>query len=78
VRTTCYSYVSINPKQSEGNSPIEMFPFPSIEIGLFAVGLWVNVKPEKEKIGNYLLMYVIAMSLAIGFFKQEVVNIVLG
>ncbi|MHA1241389.1 MAG: hypothetical protein ACTSQU_11445 [Promethearchaeota archaeon] len=52
--------------------------FFALMVGLFAVGLWVNVKPEKEKIGNYLLLYVIAMSLAIGFFKQETVIIVLG
>ena len=45
---------------------------------LFAVGLWKNVKPDKVKVGNYLLIYVIAMSLAIGFFKQATVNIVLG
>jgi len=47
-------------------------------VGLFAVGLWKNVKPEKKKMGNYLLYYVIVMSLAIGFFKLETVNIVLG
>ncbi len=47
-------------------------------IGLFAVGLWKNVKPEKEKIGNYLLYYVIVMSLAIGVFKGETMMIVLG
>jgi hypothetical protein len=52
--------------------------FAALMVGLFAVGLWVNVKPEKEKMGNYLLIYVVAMSLAIGFFKQEVINIVLG
>ena len=52
--------------------------FFALTVGLFAVGLWKNVKPEKEKIGNYLLYYVIVMSLAIGFFKLGTVNIVLG
>ncbi|MBY8979703.1 MAG: hypothetical protein KGD72_04885 [Candidatus Lokiarchaeota archaeon] len=52
--------------------------FSALMVGLFAVGLFINVKPEKEKLGNYLLIYVIAMSLAIGFFKQATVNIVLG
>jgi hypothetical protein len=52
--------------------------FFALMVGLFAVGLWKNVKPDKVKVGNYLLMYVIAMSLAIGFFKQGTVIIVLG
>ena len=52
--------------------------FSALMVGLFAVGLWVNVKPEKEKIGNYILIYVIALALAIGFFKQETVIIVIG
>jgi len=52
--------------------------FFALAVGLFAVGLWKNVKPEKEKIGNYLLYYVIVMSLAIGIFKLENLNIVLG
>jgi hypothetical protein len=52
--------------------------FFALTVGLFAVGLWKNVKPEKDKIGNYLLMYVVAMSLAIGFFKNENMIIVLG
>ena len=52
--------------------------FFALMVGLFAVGLWKNVKPDKVKVGNYLLIYVIAMSLAIGFFKQATVNIVLG
>jgi len=43
--------------------------FSALMVGLFAVGLFKNVKPEKEKMGNYLLYYVIIMSLAIGFFK---------
>ena len=51
--------------------------FFALMVGLFAVGLFKNVKPE-SKLGKWLLMYVIAMSLAIGFFKQETVNIVLG
>lgn len=41
----------------------------ALMVGLFAVGLFKNVKPEKEKMGNYLLYYVIIMSLVIGFFK---------
>jgi len=45
--------------------------FFALTVGLFAVGLWKNVKPEKDKIGNYLLYYVIVMSIAIGFFKNE-------
>jgi len=52
--------------------------FSALMVGLFAVGLFVNVKPDKEKLGNYLLYYVIVMSLAIGFFKQATVNIVIG
>ena len=52
--------------------------FFALTVGLFAVGLWKNVKPEKDKIGNYLLYYVIVMSLAIGFFKNENMIIVLG
>jgi len=43
--------------------------FSALSVGLFAVGLFVNVKPEKEKIGKILLLYVVAMSLLIGVFK---------
>ena len=43
--------------------------FSALMVGLFAVGLFMNVKPEKEKIGKLLLLYVIAMSLLIGLFK---------
>jgi len=43
--------------------------FSALMVGLFAVGLFINVKPEKEKMGNYLLYYVVVMSLVIGFFK---------
>jgi len=43
--------------------------FSALSVGLFAVGLWVNVKPDKEKIGKILLLYVIVMSLLIGVFK---------
>ncbi len=43
--------------------------FSALMVGLFAVGLWMNVKPEKEKIGKILLLYVVAMSLLIGVFK---------
>ena len=52
--------------------------FFALTVGLFAVGLWKNVKPEKDKIGNYLLYYVIVMSLVIGFFKNENMITVLG
>jgi len=52
--------------------------FFALTVGLFAVGLWKNVKPEKDKIGNYLLYYVIIMSIAIGFFKNENMIILLG
>ena len=45
--------------------------FFALTVGLFAVGLWKNVKPERGKIGNYLLYYVIVMSVVIGFFKNE-------
>ena len=41
----------------------------ALMIGLFAVGLFKNVKPEKDKMGDYLLYYVLIMSLVIGFFK---------
>ncbi len=41
----------------------------ALMVGLFAVGLFKNVKPEKDKMGNYLLYYVVIMSLVIGFFK---------
>ena len=52
--------------------------FFGLMVGLFAVGLWKNVKPDSDKMGNYLLLYTIVLSVAIGFFKQETVNIVLG
>jgi len=52
--------------------------FFALAVGLFAVGLWKNVKPEKDKIGNYLLYYVIVMSIAIGFFKNENMILLLG
>ncbi len=52
--------------------------FFALTVGLFAVGLWKNVKPEKDKIGNYLLYYVIVMSIAIGFFKNENMITLLG
>jgi len=42
----------------------------ALTVGLFAVGLFKNVKPEKEKLGNYLLYYVIIMAVAIGFVKN--------
>jgi hypothetical protein len=49
-------------------------PVPSalfaLAVGLFAVGLFKNVKPEKEKMGNYLLYYVIIMAIVIGFVKN--------
>ena len=41
----------------------------ALMVGLFAVGLFKNVKPEKDKLGNYLLYYVLIMSLLIGFSK---------
>jgi hypothetical protein len=44
--------------------------FAALIVGLFAVGLFKNVKPE-SKFGKYLLMYVVAMSLAIGFVKNN-------
>ncbi|MBY9008937.1 MAG: hypothetical protein KGD74_03615 [Candidatus Lokiarchaeota archaeon] len=50
----------------------------ALMVGLFAVGLFKNVKPEKNKMGNYLLYYVVIMSLVIGFFKGGTVVIVLG
>ena len=43
--------------------------FSALMVGLFAVGLFKNVKPDKEKFGDYLLYYVVVMSLVIGFFK---------
>ena len=45
--------------------------FFGLVVGLFAVGLFKNVKPEKEKLGNYLLYYVIIMAVAIGFVKND-------
>ena len=45
--------------------------FFGLIVGLFAVGLFKNVKPEKDKMGNYLLYYVIIMSIAIGFVKNN-------
>ena len=44
--------------------------FFALVVGLFAVGIFKNVKPEKEKMGNYLLYYVLIMSTAIGFIKN--------
>jgi len=45
--------------------------FSALMVGLFAVGLFKNVKPDKDKFGDYLLYYVIVMSLLIGFFKGD-------
>jgi len=45
--------------------------FSGLTVGLFAVGLFMNVKPDKEKIGKILLLYVVAMSLAIMFVKNN-------
>lgn len=44
--------------------------FSALSLGLFAVGLWKNVKPEKKLIGNLLLLYVVAMSVAIMVLKN--------
>jgi len=41
----------------------------ALMVGFFAVGLFKTVKPDKEKFGDYLLYYVVIMSLVIGFFK---------
>jgi len=47
-------------------------PVPSVvgalTVGLFAVGVFKTVRPD-NKIGEYLLYFVIFMSLAIGFVK---------
>ena len=45
--------------------------FSALMVGLFAVGLFKNVKPDKKKFGDYLLYYVVVMSLVIGFFKGD-------
>jgi len=41
----------------------------ALMVGMFAVGLFKNVKPDKEKMGDYLLYFVVVWSLVIGFFK---------
>ena len=45
--------------------------FSALTLGLFAVGLWKNVKPEMKLIGNLLLLYVVGMSLAIMVLKNQ-------
>ena len=44
--------------------------FAALTVGLFAVGLFKNVKPEKKKFGNYLLYYVLILSVIILWFKN--------
>jgi len=45
--------------------------FAALTLGLFAVGLWKNVKPEQKLIGNLLLLYVVCMSVAILVLKNQ-------
>ena len=45
--------------------------FSGLTVGLFALGLFVNVKPEKEKIGKILLLYIVVMSVVIMFVKNN-------
>jgi hypothetical protein len=45
--------------------------FGGLTVGLFAVGLFKNVKPESELFGKILLYYVLVMAILIGFFKLE-------
>jgi hypothetical protein len=45
--------------------------FAGLTVGLFALGLFKNVKPEKTLIGNLLLLYVVAMSFVIMFVKNN-------
>ena len=49
--------------------------FSALTIGLFAVGLWKNVKPEKTMIGNLLLLYVVGMSLGIMVLRNPNVGV---
>ncbi len=46
----------------------------ALMVGMFAVGLYKNVKPDKKKMGNDLLYFVVIWSLVIGFFVGEVMK----
>jgi len=66
-------WINIHQAITAGSFAYFLEPVPAaffgLVVGLFAVGLFKNVKPE-EKLGNYLLYYVIIMSIAIGFVKN--------
>ncbi len=66
-------YVNTHVLIFSGSFATLLDPIPSVvaalTIGFFAVGIFKNVKPEKEKFGNYLFYYVLIISLAIGFVK---------
>ena len=49
--------------------------FSALTVGLFAVGLFKNVKPEKKLIGNILLLYVVAMSVTIMVLKNNLFGV---
>ena len=49
--------------------------FSALTLGLFAVGLFKNVKPEQTKIGNILLLYVVAMSMLIMVLKNNLFGV---
>ena len=49
--------------------------FSALTLGLFAVGLWKNVKPEQKLIGDLLLAYVVGMSVLIMFLKNNLFGV---
>ena len=49
--------------------------FSALTLGLFAVGLWKNIKPEKTLIGNLLLAYVVCMSVAIMVLRNPNIGV---
>jgi len=49
--------------------------FSALTVGLFAVGLFKNVKPEMKLIGNLLLAYVVGMSVTIMVLKNNLFGV---
>ena len=49
--------------------------FSALTVGLFAVGLFKNVKPEMKLIGNLLLLYVVVMSVLIMILKNNLFGV---
>jgi len=49
--------------------------FSALTVGLFAVGLFKNIKPEMKLIGNLLLLYVVVMSVLIMILKNNLFGV---